>query len=76
MDTPILVRSPSSIGAPRTRCSKRHHVDLALGGIVSGKIPRPLMLRVITGLGECTDVELDGKPIRIGEPTRDLRARG
>ena len=41
-------------------------VDLALGGIVSGKIPRPLMTRVLNALAECTDVELDGQSVTIG----------
>ena len=31
-------------------------MDLALGGMVSGKIPRPLMPRVLAALAECTDV--------------------
>src|SRR5262245_17142719 len=41
-------------------------LDLALSGIVSGKIPRPLMVRVLGALAECTDVELDGQKITIG----------
>ena len=36
-------------------------MDLALGGMVSGKIPRPLMPRVIAALAECTDIELEGE---------------
>ncbi len=50
-------------------------VDLALGGIVSGKIPRPLMARVLSALAECVDVELDGKPITIGAPRPVICAR-
>jgi superfamily II DNA or RNA helicase len=42
-------------------------VDLALSGIVSGKIPRPLMARVLAALAECTDVQLDDKTIKIGD---------
>jgi superfamily II DNA or RNA helicase len=41
-------------------------LDLALGGIISGKIPRPLMARVLGALGECIDVELDGQKVTIG----------
>jgi hypothetical protein len=50
-------------------------VDLALSGIVSGKIPRPLMLRVLSCLAECTDVQLEGKPIKIGESRPVICAR-
>jgi superfamily II DNA or RNA helicase len=42
--------------------------DLALSGIISGKIPRPLMARVLAALTECDDVQLEDVPIRIGEP--------
>jgi len=41
-------------------------LDLSLGGIISGKIPRPLMARVLGALAECTDVELDGQKVTIG----------
>ncbi|MFI5306877.1 MAG: SNF2-related protein [Polyangiales bacterium] len=50
-------------------------VDLALGGITSGKIPRPLMPRVLAALAQCTDVELDDKPITLGEPRSVIRVR-
>jgi superfamily II DNA or RNA helicase len=50
-------------------------VDLALSGIVSGKIPRPLMPRVIAALAECTDVQLDGKPITVGAPRPPICVR-
>ena len=43
-------------------------VDLAMSGIVSGKVPRPLMPRVLAALAECEDVQLDGEPVRVGEP--------
>jgi superfamily II DNA or RNA helicase len=43
-------------------------VDVALSGIVSGKIPRPLMTRVLAALTECSDVQLEGVPVPIGPP--------
>lgn len=42
-------------------------VDLALGSLVNGVIPRPGMQRVLEGLADCHHVVLDGKPIRVGE---------
>ena len=50
-------------------------VDVALGPVVSGKIPRPLMKRVLAALGECPEVRFEGKPIRIGEPRPVIRVR-
>jgi superfamily II DNA or RNA helicase len=43
-------------------------VDLALSGIVSGKIPRPLVPRVLAALAECGDVQFEGAPVPIGPP--------
>jgi superfamily II DNA or RNA helicase len=43
-------------------------VDLAMSGIVSGKVPRPLMPRVLSAMAGCTDVQLDGEPVTIGDP--------
>jgi superfamily II DNA or RNA helicase len=50
-------------------------VDVALGPVVSGKIPRPLMKRVLGALAECNDVTFEGKPIKIGEPRPVIRVR-
>jgi superfamily II DNA or RNA helicase len=50
-------------------------VDVALGPVVSGKIPRPLMQRVIAALGECEDVTFEGVKVRIGKPRPVIRAR-
>jgi hypothetical protein len=50
-------------------------VDLAFSGIVSGKVPRPLMVRVLAALAECDDVQLDGKPVRIGAAEPVIRVR-
>ncbi|MET0387367.1 MAG: DEAD/DEAH box helicase [Polyangiales bacterium] len=50
-------------------------LDVALGPVVSGKIPRPLMKRVLAALAECKDVQFEGAPVRIGEPRPVIRAR-
>jgi superfamily II DNA or RNA helicase len=43
-------------------------VDLALGSVVSGKIPRVLMQRVLAALSEVAEVTLDGRSVEIAEP--------
>ncbi|MDH5675678.1 MAG: DEAD/DEAH box helicase [Myxococcales bacterium] len=43
-------------------------VDVALGSLLSGKLPRPLVPRVLSALAECDDVQLDGRPVQIGPP--------
>ncbi|HEX2675987.1 MAG TPA: SNF2-related protein, partial [Polyangiales bacterium] len=45
-----------------------------LGPVVSGKLPRPLIQRVLGALAECRDVTFDGKPVKIGEPRPVIRA--
>ncbi|HEX7478591.1 MAG TPA: hypothetical protein VF331_12340, partial [Polyangiales bacterium] len=50
-------------------------VDVALGPVVSGKIPRPLMQRVLSALGECTDVLFDGRPVKMGAARPVVRVR-
>ncbi|HKU40929.1 MAG TPA: DEAD/DEAH box helicase [Polyangiales bacterium] len=50
-------------------------VDVALGPVVSGKIPRPLVPRVLAALTECNDVEFRAKPAKIGEPRPVIRVR-
>jgi len=50
-------------------------LDVALGPVVSGKIPRPLMKRVLAALADCADVMFDGARVRIGEPQPVIRAR-
>ena len=50
-------------------------LDVALGPVISGKIPRPLMKRVLAALAECPDVSFEGGRIRIGEPRPVIRAR-
>ncbi|HEY2732619.1 MAG TPA: DEAD/DEAH box helicase [Polyangiales bacterium] len=50
-------------------------VDMALGPIVSGKIPRPLMKRVLAALADCNDVSFEGKKVNIGEPRPVIRVR-
>ncbi len=48
-------------------------LDIALGPVVSGKIPRPLIQRVLTALSDCTDVKLDGDKVKVGEPRPVIR---
>jgi superfamily II DNA or RNA helicase len=43
-------------------------VDLALAGIIGGKIPRPIVGRVLAALAECVDVQLEGEPVKVGPP--------
>ncbi|MEY4578427.1 MAG: hypothetical protein RL701_3130, partial [Pseudomonadota bacterium] len=50
-------------------------LDVALGPVVSGKIPRPLMKRVLAALGDCPDVTFEGARVKIGEPRPVIRAR-
>ena len=50
-------------------------LDVALGPVISGKIPRPLMKRVLAALGECSDVTFEGTKVHIGEPRPVIRAR-
>jgi len=50
-------------------------LDVALGPVVSGKIPRPLMKRVLAALKACNDVTYEDKKIKIGEPRPVIRAR-
>ncbi len=50
-------------------------VDVALGPVVSGKIPRPLMQRVLAALGGCVDVQFDGRNVKMGDPRPAIHAR-
>jgi len=50
-------------------------LDVALGPVVSGKIPRPLMKRVLAALRQCPDVLFEGRPIDIGDPRPVIRVR-
>jgi SNF2-related domain/Helicase conserved C-terminal domain len=50
-------------------------VDVALGPVVSGKIPRPLVPRVLAALTECSDVLFRERPAKIGEPRPVIRVR-
>ncbi|HKP61238.1 MAG TPA: DEAD/DEAH box helicase [Polyangiales bacterium] len=43
-------------------------VDVALGPVLSGKIPRPLVARVLAALSDCEDVTFRERPAKIGEP--------
>jgi superfamily II DNA or RNA helicase len=50
-------------------------VDVALGPVVSGKIPRPLVPRVLAALTECSDVKFRERAAKIGEPRPVIRVR-
>lgn len=43
-------------------------VDVVLGPLSAGRIPRPLMTRLLTAMKDCTDVQLDGKPVQLRDP--------
>jgi superfamily II DNA or RNA helicase len=50
-------------------------VDVALGPVVSGKIPRPLVARVLAALRDCDGVTFRDKRAKIGEPRPVIRVR-
>jgi hypothetical protein len=50
-------------------------VDLALGPVVSGKLPRPLIARVLAALHDCSDVTFREAPAKIGEARPVIRVR-
>ena len=41
------------------------NVDIALAPMLGGRVPRPVMERVLNALAQCTDVTLDDKPISV-----------
>ncbi len=51
------------------------NVDIALAPMLGGRVPRPVMERVLTALAQCTDVTLDDKPITVGTARPLIRAR-
>jgi superfamily II DNA or RNA helicase len=50
-------------------------IDLLLGSLRDGPVPRPLMSKLLGWLAECDDVSLDGVPIAIGEAQHAVTAR-
>jgi superfamily II DNA or RNA helicase len=50
-------------------------LDLALGSMLEGKLPRVLIERVLAALAECTDVSLDGHKVDVGAPRPVLHVR-
>lgn len=50
-------------------------VDMTMGSLKAGKIPIPIMDKLLAALAECKDVQLDGKPVAIGEPAPVIAAR-
>ena len=51
------------------------NVDIALAPMLGGRVPRPVMERVLNALALCTDVTLDDKPITVGTSQPMIRAR-
>jgi len=51
------------------------NVDIALAPMLGGRVPRPVMERVLNALAQCTDVTLDDKPISVGTSQPLIRAR-
>jgi hypothetical protein len=50
-------------------------IEVLLGSFRDGSLPRPLVPKLLEWIGQCDDVTLDGKPIRIGEPVHPLTAK-
>lgn len=48
-------------------------VDVIMGPLSAGRIPRPLVTRLLSALKECNDVVLDGKKVRIDDPRPVIR---
>jgi superfamily II DNA or RNA helicase len=49
-------------------------IDLLLGTLGHGMLPRPLVEKLLAHLAECDDVMLDGQKVSIGEPVPALTA--
>lgn len=43
-------------------------VDVVLGPLSAGRIPRPLMTRLLSAMKTCSDVQLDGRAITLRDP--------
>jgi superfamily II DNA or RNA helicase len=50
-------------------------IDLLLGNFRDGPVPRAFMAKLLTWLGECEDVTLDGKRCELGEPVQPFVAK-
>ncbi|MDD9970428.1 MAG: DEAD/DEAH box helicase [Myxococcales bacterium] len=48
--------------------------DVVLGPLSAGRIPRPLMTRLLAALQNCTDVTLEGRRVRVESPRPVLHA--
>ncbi|MDB4988132.1 MAG: SNF2-related protein [Myxococcaceae bacterium] len=50
-------------------------IELLLGSLRDGPIPRAYMLKLLEWLTQCDDLTLDGEPVTIGEPVHAVQAR-
>lgn len=50
-------------------------IELLLGSLRDGPIPRPFMPKLLDWLAQCDDVALEGAPISFGEPVHAVGAR-
>ncbi len=50
-------------------------IDLLIGNMREGPIPRAFVPKLISWLSECEDVTLDGKPVQLGDPVDAQVAR-
>ncbi len=50
-------------------------LDIAMSPQVNGKIPRPIMLRVLAALAQVDDVQLDGVKVQLDAPLPVIHAR-
>jgi superfamily II DNA or RNA helicase len=50
-------------------------IELLLGSLRDGIVPRAYMTKLLDWLAQCDDVQLDGQPITIGEPVHQVVAR-
>jgi superfamily II DNA or RNA helicase len=50
-------------------------IELLLGSLRDGPVPRAYTSKLLEWLAQCDDVLLDGKPVTIGEPVHQVGAR-
>jgi superfamily II DNA or RNA helicase len=50
-------------------------IELLLGSLRDGPVPRAYMVKLLEWLAQCDDVALDGQPVQLGEPVHAVQAR-
>jgi len=71
-----LTAAVSQLGDDEIAASQADlQVDVVLGPLTAGRIPRPLMTRLFAALKECADLKLDGKPAAIANPRPVIHVR-